>query len=306
VNRRNVLGVDRLLLVANARAGTLERQALAAALDVLRPRTEVEVVETRSPEELEQVLLRIEGRSLVVAGGDGTLHAVVNALHRRGLLEKVRLGLVPLGTGNDFARGVGIPVDAVEAAGLVVSGVSTKVDLIVDDTGLVAVNNAHLGVGAQASHAAQKWKPRLGRLGYAVGALVAGMRPRFLRLRVAVDGRQLVRHRRVAQVAIGNGSRVGGGTELIPGAHPSSGDLHVIVSRARGRWRRLAYLARLRFGTHDQMKEVERATGREVAVVGDPFYVVTDGELSGPHTRRTWRVLPGALEMYLPAYPPAG
>jgi diacylglycerol kinase family enzyme len=102
-------------------------------------------------------------------------------------------------------------------------------------------------------------------------------------------------------VAIGNGSHVGGGTELIPGAHPSSGQLLVIVSRARGRWTRLAYLARLRGGTHHLMKEVERACGREVAVEGERFWLISDGEISGPHRRRTWTLVPGAVEMFLPA-----
>jgi diacylglycerol kinase family enzyme len=293
--------VERILLVANANAGTHEQEALEAALGVLREAADVEVVETATPEELDEACGRIEARAVVVAGGDGSLHATVNTLHRLGVLGSTRLGLVPLGTGNDFARGVGIPLDPAEAAALVAAGVTTPTDLIVDDTGLVVVNNAHLGVGAQASEAAATWKPRLGRLGYAVGALVAGLRPEFLRVKVTVDGRPLQGHRRVAQVAVGNGSHVGGGTELIPGAHPASGQLLVIVSRARGRWTRLAYLARLKGGSHHLMREVDRACGQEVTVEGEPFSLISDGEIAAPCRRRTWTLVPGAVEMYLPA-----
>jgi YegS/Rv2252/BmrU family lipid kinase len=292
--------VEGIMLVANARAGSHEQQALDAALAVLREAADVEVVETASLRELDEVCARIDDRAVLVAGGDGTLHAVANALLRTGLLGTTRLGLVPLGTGNDFARGVGIPLDARAAAEVVVAGRTARVDLVLDDTGQVLVNNAHLGIGAQASRAATRWKPRLGRLGYAVGALEAGMRPRFLRVLVTVDGRPLVAPRRVAQVAVGNGSRVGGGTELIPGAHPASGQLLVIVSRARGRWTRLAYLVRLRGGSHHFMKEVDRVAGREVTVEGEPFRVVTDGEISEPVSRRTWTLLPQAVEMFLP------
>jgi diacylglycerol kinase (ATP) len=297
--------VEEIVLVANAKAGTHEQEALDAALEVLRARSQVEVVETSTPEELDDVCVRMEGRTVVVAGGDGSLHAVVNALHRLGVLEEVRLGLIPLGTGNDFARGVGLPLEPAEAAEVVVADHRVPIDLAVDDTGTVVVNNAHLGVGAEASRAADKWKPRLGRVGYALGALSAGYDPKFLKLTVTVDGREVVRRRRVAQVAIGNGSNVGGGTELIPGADPVDGALTVIVSRARGRLRRFAYVARLRRGKHHLMREVDRTTGCEVVVEGEPFYVITDGEISEEScTRRSWRLVSGAVQMYLPETPP--
>ena len=293
--------VEGILLVANAKAGTHEQEALDAALEVLRPRAEVTVVETEDADDLDSALRDLDGRAVVVAGGDGSLHAVVNALHRLGTLADTAVGLVPLGTGNDFARGVGIPLEPAEAAGLIVAGRTVPTDLIVDDTDLVVVNNAHLGIGAEASRAATKWKPRLGRLGYAAGALSAGYRPKFVKVRVSVDGGVVVPNRRVAQVAIGNGALVGGGTELIPGANPDSGHLVVIVSRARSAWTRLAYLARLRTGKHHLMKEVDRTVGRTVTVEGERFWLISDGEISGPHRRRSWELRPGALQMYLPA-----
>ena len=290
-----------IVLVANANAGTHEQKALDAALEVLRRTCRVEVVETSTPEELDDVVGRLDGRTLVVAGGDGSLHAVVNALHRKGVLGEARVGLVPLGTGNDFARGVGIPLDPAEAADIVARGNPVPVDLAIDDTGTVVVNNAHLGVGAEASRAADKWKPRLGRIGYALGALSAGYDPKFVKVTVTVDGRVVVRRRRVAQVAVGNGSSVGGGTELIPGADPVDGRLVIIVSRARGQLRRFAYVARLRRGKHHLMKEVDRTSGCEVVVEGEPFYVITDGEISEESCRRrSWRLEAGAMRMYLP------
>src|SRR5947208_1080775 len=81
----------------------------------------VEVAHTGNPGELDSVLHRRGGRHIVVAGGDGTLHAVVSALYRRHELADAVVGLVPLGTGNDFARGAGIPMDPAEAARVVVA-----------------------------------------------------------------------------------------------------------------------------------------------------------------------------------------
>ncbi len=296
--------MERILLVANSAAGTHEQEALDAALAVLEPSADVRVVATTHPEELDEICENGGDRSVVVAGGDGSLHAVVNALHRLDLLGATCIGLIPLGTGNDFARGVGIPLDPAEAARVVAAGHTRPIDVAVDDSGLVVVNNAHLGVGTQASREATKWKSRLGRFGYVVGALAATLRPDFIRVRVAVDGVPVAPGVRVAQVAIGNGSSVGGGTELIPGAEPESGRLVVIISRAAGPFSRLVYLARLRGGTHHLMKEVTRVVGREVTVEGDDFWLTTDGELSGPHRSRRWEVRSGATRMYLPAVDP--
>lgn len=299
--------MEDILLIANASAGTHEEESLEAALKVLRANANVTVESTSSPEDLERVLGENKICTLVVAGGDGSLHAVMNALHRLGRLSSMPVGLIPLGTGNDFARGVGIPLEPEEAARVIATGRTTSTDLMIDDTDQVVINNAHLGVGAEASRAAEKWKPRLGKLGYAMGALSAGYDPQFVRVTVTVDGREVVHRRRVAQVAIGNGSRVGGGTELIPGADPADGRLVVIVSRPRGLRQRLAYLARLRRGKHHLMREVDRTNGTSVVVEGDAFHVITDGEISEQKCpRRSWELKAGAVEMYLPERPAPG
>jgi diacylglycerol kinase (ATP) len=292
--------VEPLLVVANASAGSHEQEALEAALELLRPQTDVDVVTTDAPDELDDALSGLNDRSVVVAGGDGTLHAVVNALNRLDVLKETRLGLLPLGTGNDFARGVEVPLDPCDAARVICEGHTARINLIVDDDGTVVVNNVHLGVGAQASKQAERWKARMGRIGYVVGAFAAGINPRFVKVEVTVDGKPLTPVSRVAQVAIGNGSNVGGGTELIPGADPVGGQLVVIVSRAAGHLSRLVYLARLKGGSHHLMKEVTRVTGCEVRVEGDDFWTTSDGELSGPHRSRTWELRSDAVEMFLP------
>jgi diacylglycerol kinase (ATP) len=293
--------VERILVIANSNAGSLEQAAMDEALEVLRRVASVEVKETGSPSELDDVLGSADEQVVVVAGGDGSLHAVVNALHRLDRLGSTRLGLVPLGTGNDFARGVGVPLEPSEAAEVIATGGSCPTDLIVADDGVVVVNNVHLGVGAQASRAASKWKARLGRLGYVIGAIGAGLKPDFIRVNVTVDGQDLMPGGHVAQVAIGNGPAVGGGTELIPGADTTSGHLLVIVSKTIGPFSRLVYAARLKGGSHHLMKEVTRLHGKHVAVQGDDFWLTTDGELSGPHRERSWKVMPGAVDMFLPS-----
>ena len=293
--------VDPLLLITNADAGTNDAENVEKALSVLRQATDVEVCSTSNQGELDGVLHRRGGRRVVVAGGDGSLHAVVAALHRRHELAETVLGLIPLGTGNDFARGTEIPLDPEEAARLVVQGNVRPVDLLVDCVGEVVVNNVHIGVGAQASRKAHKWKQRLGRVGYVIGAGLASVNPPFVRLRVEVDGEVVAGFDKpILQLALGNGSTVGGGTELNPEADPEDGWIDVMVSFAVGPLSRFSYGLGLRKGEHHEREDVLYVRGSTVSVSGQSFYCSADGELYGPERNRTWHVERSAFSMSLP------
>ncbi|HET6699546.1 MAG TPA: diacylglycerol kinase family protein [Nocardioidaceae bacterium] len=293
--------MDPLLLITNADAGSSDAESLEAALSVLREATDVEVCSTSNPGELDGVLHRRGGRRVVVAGGDGSLHAVVAALHRRQELSDTVLGLVPLGTGNDFARGTGIPLDPEEAARLVVKGDVRPVDLLVDCVGEIVVNNVHVGVGAQASRKSTKWKKRLGRFGYAVGAAIAAVNPPFVRLRIEVDGRELTSFDRpILMVAIGNGPNVGGGAEITPEADPEDGKVDVMISYAIGPLARFGYALGFKRGEHHRRHDVTYLRGSQVSISGQSFYCSADGELYGPERNRTWHVERGAFSMALP------
>jgi diacylglycerol kinase (ATP) len=227
------------LLVASAKAGSTDDEAVGAARDVL----DAELSLCEQPDDLESAFDKLDGRTLVIAGGDGSLHLAVRKLRARGELATTRLGLVPLGTGNDLARALDIPLDAADAARLVRDGQPSPLDLISDDTGGVVVNAVHVGIGADAAERAGRLKPRLGPIAYPVGAVRAGLRSAGWRLRVEVDGRVISdNHRKTLMVGIGNGRGIGGGTPLLPRAVPDDGLLDVMVSQASGP------VARVRFG----------------------------------------------------------
>lgn len=304
--------MDPLLVIKNGDAGTADDERLEQALGILRDRVSVEVCATSQPGELDGVLHRAARRRIVVAGGDGSLHAVVAALHRRNELADSVLALLPLGTGNDFARGNDIPLDIEEAARLVLDGEARPVDLIVDEVGQVVVNNVHAGAGAQASRRGSRWKSRLGsigvgsvnlgKLGYPIGAALAAVRPPFVRLVVEVDGTVVNDYDRpVLMIAVGNGSQVGGGTDLTPEADTEDGMVDVMISRAVGPLSRLGYVADLVRGRHPERDDVSYLRGREVSISGEEFWCSADGEIYGPERQRTWRVEPAAYRMVLPA-----
>ncbi|MGH3355495.1 MAG: diacylglycerol/lipid kinase family protein [Nocardioidaceae bacterium] len=293
--------VEPLLVITNADAGSSDAEALHPALAELRSRTDVEVARTSNPGELDGVLQRRGGRRIVVAGGDGSVHAVVAALHRRHELANAVLGLVPLGTGNDFARGTRIPLDVVEAARVVVEGDVRPVDVLVNCAGQVVVNAVHVGIGAEAGRQAGSWKKWLGRAGYPVGALIAGFTHRGVRLRVEADGEVLADlDRPVIQVAIGNGSTIGGGTQIAPDASPEDGLADVVVSFATSPWAKFGYTAQLATRSHPARLDVVTASARRVGISGQDFWCNADGEIYGPEVNHEWHVEPGAFQMALP------
>jgi len=293
--------VDSILLLTNVQAGSADDEKLGAAVAVLRTSATVEVCVTSRQGQLDDVLDRLGRRQLVVAGGDGSFHGVVAALNRRSELKDTVLGLIPVGTGNDFARAVGIPLDPEAAARAVLAEKVGPVDLVVDDAGDVIVNNVRLGMGAEASRRATKWKKRLGRPGYAIGAVKAALRPHVLRVLVRVD-EEIVADvdRPVLDISIGNGATVGGGLPVNPAADPQSGQMDVMVSFAVGPVARIGYGIDLLRSRHLTRSDVLHRRGDTVSISGTSFYASSDGELSGPVTNRTWRVEKSAFQMTLP------
>ncbi|MGX5654887.1 diacylglycerol/lipid kinase family protein [Geodermatophilus nigrescens] len=295
-----------LLVVVNRGAGSAGEERLARALEVLRRGAGVEVAVTGSPAELDDVVAARGARRLVVAGGDGSVSAVVAALDRAGDLGDP-LGIVPLGTGNDLAGALGLPDDPGAAARVVLEGTPRRLDLLRDDAGGVVVNAVHAGIGVRAAGEAARLKDRLGALAYPVGAALAGTGPGEA-LRVAVDGAEVaVPGGRAADgdtpllmVGVCNGPTIGGGTALAPGADPGDGLADVVVSAATGPAARVAFAAALLAGRHGDRDDVVVVRGREVTLSGGPVGLDADGDLLDPVPSRTWRVQPGAWSVPLP------
>lgn len=327
---------QRLLVITNGRAGSADTEAVGKALTVLQREAWVEVRATHSLAELSDALADAGDRTIVVAGGDGSLHAVVQGLHDLGTLRGSTLGLLPLGTGNDFARTLGIPRSARRAARIILDGTPRPTDVVVDDQDQVTVNCAHIGAGAEAGERGARWKKRLhrisdtvglgpitvgpanlgplgvgtarlgparlGRLGYPIGALQTAIYPPMIQARVEVDGVVVAESdQEVLMVALGNGATVGGGTPLVPGADPHDGWLDILIATPVSVRNQLEYLIHLQAGTHTTYASAQIVPGRSVSIVGTPFDCNSDGELDGPVTERTWRVRPAAYSMVVPA-----
>jgi YegS/Rv2252/BmrU family lipid kinase len=291
------------LLVVNGAAGSTEQEAVDAAAEVLREVGDVTVVTTDDPSDLDAVLTGAGDRRVVICGGDGSIHLAVTRLRALDRLD-VPLGLIPLGTGNDLARGVGLPFDDPAAAAVRVrDGRPQPLDLLEADDGSVCVNAVHAGVGADAAARAESLKDRLAAVAYPVGAVLAGLSADGVRCEVAVDGRVLV-DADVLMVAVCNGTCFGGGATMAPDARPDDGTLDVVVTTAVGPVARAAFGVAFARGEHLERDDVHVATGSQVTLrvtpVGDGpagLREDVDGEVEDLVVTRTWRVVPAAWQL---------
>ena len=166
---------------------------------------------------------------IISGGGDGTLNAVVNAMMKKTRASEASLGVLPLGTANDFARGAGIPLgDPTAALKLACSGNATPID-VGRMNKRCFINVASAGFGAEITATTpQAAKRQLGGAAYSIMGLIKAfnLKPYEGRL-VLPDGR--VQGGSMLIMAVGNNRYAGGGFDVAPKASLTDGLLDVAV-----------------------------------------------------------------------------
>jgi YegS/Rv2252/BmrU family lipid kinase len=245
-----------------------------------------------------------DGEVVVPLSGDGLVGAVAAALRGR---DDAVMGVLPGGRGNDFARTVGIPRDAVAACGVLATGVPTPVDVgeVISDGGSshdaqTFIGIASLGFDSDANRIANEAPSALGPMVYAYGALRALATFRPATFDVTVD-----RERRTFSgwsVGACNTSFYGGGMRAAPDARLDDGQLDVMMASPRSRTEFLTKLLPGVFkGTHVDLEFVSMLRGAEIRIAADrPFTVYADGDPIG-ELPATIRAVPGAIKVLLPA-----
>lgn len=231
---------------------------------------------------------------VVLGGGDGTLNGAAAALRATGL----PFGIIPLGTANDLARTLGIPSGIEAAARVAAAGRTRRIDLG-EVNGVPFFNVASIGFGVDLARALTRdAKRRWGVLAYPVAALQALARLRTFRAEIFEGGR---RHAiRTLHVAVGNGRHYGGGMTIAEHARIDDGRLDVYSLEVARLWRLLLLLPSLRSGRHRHWSEIRTLAGTDIAIrTRRPKAVNTDGEIT-TRTPATFRVLPAALEVFVP------
>jgi diacylglycerol kinase (ATP) len=231
---------------------------------------------------------------VVVFGGDGTVCEAANGL----VHSATALAIVPLGTGNDTARNLGVPLDATAAAGLAARGHARLIDLghlETSRTRMYFANVAGFGFDAEVA-----WRvtriPRLigGTLPYVAGVLQTLWQFRSPRMSINVDGKVII-DGRTFMVAVANCPSYGGGMRIAPDARHDDGALDICVVSDLSRLEILRMVPKLYTGGHAGHPAVRLLRGHTVTAESlDAVRCHADGEVVGT-LPATFGIVPNAL-----------
>ena len=238
---------------------------------------------------------------IVAAGGDGTLNEVVNGIGATS--SDVRLGLIPLGTGNDFARTLGLSTDLDEAIAVLAAGHTRAIDLVrvTSDKVRFFVN---VSAGGFSGLVNEKLTPAMkktwGPLAYLRGAVAALPQLRAYRTKVSFDKKKPLTLS-LYNVVIANGRYVAGGRQIAPKASIDDGLLDIILIKERPAAELALLAARVALGHHLSSDAIVFRRAAKVTVNSRPgMWFNVDGELVG-NDPAAFEVLPRALQFVVAA-----
>ena len=297
---------DRLggaMLVANVHAGQAQEK-LDRAIELLSAHG-VPLDEIHTVAHIEQFQRVVQAgidkgiKNIIIGGGDGTISTIVDDL----LDKDVTMGVLPLGTANDFVRNLGLdPFDLDAACATIARGYSEKINLGCAN-GDYYLNVATIGLGAAVTReVTPEMKRSLGPLAYATAAVRTAVNYRPFAVRLTLennDGHKAVHQFRAVQVAVANGRYHGGGMIAAPHADLSSSHLSVTVMGAMGAFEMGRVMLALRNGAMPQSERIRfyRAQKVTIETPGHAKSVNIDGELS-MHTPVTFTLTEGAIPVF--------
>ena len=247
-----------------------------------------------------------EGYDLVIAmGGDGTVHEVMNGLMQIPENKRPILGVVPVGSGNDFAHGIGVSTTSTEALKRAINGEAATVDLglMTDQHGRKEYFDNTLGIGFGAivtirSHRLPLLRGFLMYLSAVIQTIILDHNP--IAMQIETDTEKW--DQKVIYLVLCNGPREGGGFLIAPDAKIDDGILHYAMITDVSRPMMFRIVPEVMKGTHGRFKQVKMGTCKKFTLTADrPLYIHADGEIySGPGTDlrgASFEILPNALKV---------
>ena len=225
--------------------------------------------------EITRQLTQEKGNTIIAVGGDGTLHDILNGFND---FENNSLGIIPLGTGNDFAEGAGIPLNAKKAAELIVSGNPRPVDYIETSSGLRSLNSVGMGIDVDVLKRAYVGKSNR-KSKYLHSLIVCLLKFKSYKYTVKYDGKEEYHEGLIG--AVGNGRQFGGGIKMFPDAKINDGYLDLFVIDYLSRFKILGAFIKLMLGKVNKIKQATAVRTKTVQFVpyAEGYTIQADGEL---------------------------
>jgi diacylglycerol kinase (ATP) len=239
-----------------------------------------------------------EADVIVAVGGDGTINEVVNGIRGR----DVTLGILPVGSGNDFVKMLSIPINVAEAIQLLFNGRERKVDLgVVNDR--LFVNSLGIGIDAAVARTMNRCRWLPGKAAYHYGVFTNLFFYHCRTIRWSADDEEGEMKSLLA--AVMNGTTYGGGFHVAPKARCDDGLLDMVIAGRYGVVGRARYLPVFKKGKHLSLPKVVWRRARKVKIMSDSILPIqVDGELlstAGGGTEVEIEVIEGGLKVIAPA-----
>jgi len=269
-----------------------------------------EVAITATPEEIEPLLISAHSRGLtrvIGVGGDGTNYTLINALinmvENIPAARTVAYGMIPVGTGRDWARATGIPLDPIQAVDYLAAAKPIATDVgVVQYTAVDGstqrrhfLNIGSAGLSADVVRRVNNTKNRRPWT-FLLASLGAIAAYHVREMRVSVDG-ELIYEGKLLLAVAANGTTFGHGMKVAPHASPHDGQLDVLLMGDCGRISAMRILNQVYSAAHLSNPNIRTARGRELRITSQiPLDLELDGEyFSG--TDMLYTIRPGLLPL---------
>jgi len=247
-----------------------------------------------------------QGYDMVIAmGGDGTVHEVINGLMRVPEEKRPVLGVVPVGSGNDFAHGINASQKSTEALTCALDGEASTIDLglMTDEHGRKEYfdNTLGIGFGAVVTIRSHKLPVVRGFLMYLTAVIqTIILNHNAMAMQIQTDDQKW--EQSVIYLVICNGPREGGGFLIAPDAKIDDGLFHYAMITNVSRAMMFRIVPEVMKGTHGRFKQVRMGTCKKFILSADrPLYIHADGEIfTGPGTdlrKVSFEIMPNALKV---------
>ncbi len=247
----------------------------------------------RQATELTDSLIKNGATTIVVVGGDGTLHEVINGFSN---FDKVSLGIIPCGTGNDFASALGLPFDPVEALDLILDGEPKYTDFMQMPT-VRGLNIIGMGIDVDVLKRYSELKKK-SKFQYTMCLIKTLFNFDYVDFDAVINGEKTHHHSFIACIA--NGHRYGGGIPICPPALAHDKQLDFVTVSEIKRTAIINAFIQLKKGKILSLKQSAHQNMQEVKIIPTSDYVVNvDGELY-PNIPFEVKIVSDTLKVYRP------
>lgn len=223
-----------------------------------------------------EISLYDEEKAIIALGGDGTLHDILNGIKS---FENTALGIIPLGTGNDFAKVCRLPKNAVKCAKIILNSKPNPIDYIQLDSGVRSLNAIGMGIDVDVLKRVYSGK-NTKKSKYLKGLIVSLAKFQSYNFTVRYDGKEEKHYGLIA--ALGNGRQIGGGIKLFPKAKIDDGYLELVIVDYISKPATVFEFVKLMLGKIHKIKKatVVKTKRAEFEYCGDgDYFIQADGEL---------------------------